>query len=499
MISKSHTYDTAAYDAVVVGAGPNGLSAAITLAQAGLSVIVLEAKDTAGGGVRSQELTLPGFTHDVCSAIYPLSLASPFLRILPLEQHGLEWIYPEAPVAHPLDDGTAVLLENSLEATAEGLGEDGENYRKLLAPFVRDWVDLVDDILGPLPLPPKHPLLLARFTPLALASAKGLAQRWFRRTPSRAVFAGNAAHSILPLETPGTAAAGILMSVLAHTVGWPMVAGGAQNLTNALLSYFQSLGGEVVTGFQVDSLDQLPETKTVLLDVTPQQLIQIAGDRLPSGYQRTLERFRYGSGVFKIDYALNGPVPWQASACAKAATVHLGGTLEQISASESSMWKGEHTDKPFVLFVQQSTFDSSRAPQGKHTAWAYCHVPSGSTIDMTSQIEDQIERFAPGFRELVLARHTHNTRQMQAYNANYIRGDIIGGIQDLRQMYFRPTISRNPYATPLKNVYLCSASTPPGGGVHGMCGFHAAQVALRDRNKQKIWKLDRLGTQSLQV
>ena len=505
-VSTSHPSDSTAsyddassFDAVVVGAGPNGLTAGITLAQEGWSVLIVEAKDTVGGGVRSQELTLPGYTHDVCSAIYPLSLASPFLRSLPLEQHGLEWVHPVAPIAHPLDDGSAVLLESSLQATAESLGADGASYRKLIEPFVRNWGDLVDDILGPLPLPPKHPLLLARFARLAFASASGIAQRRFRGERARAAFAGNAAHSILPLEAPGTAAAGILMSVLAHTVGWPMVRGGAQNLANALSSYFQSLGGEVMTGLRVDSLDQLPDAKTVLLDITPRQLIELAGDRLAGSYRRRLERFRFGPGVFKVDYALDGPVPWRASACAKAATVHLGGTLDEIRASERAMWQGQHADKPFVLFVQQSPFDPSRAPQEKHTAWAYCHVPAGSTVDMTTQIEAQIERFAPGFKELVLARHTHNTQQMQAYNANYIHGDILGGIHDLRQLYFRPTISRNPYATPLENVYLCSSSTPPGGGVHGMCGFNAAQAALRDRNKQRSWKLGRLGAQSLQV
>lgn len=492
-------FEARSYDAVVVGSGPNGLTAGITLAQEGWSVLVLEARETVGGGVRNKELTLPGFSHDVCSAIYPLSVASPFIRSLPLEEHGLEWINPQAPVAHPLDDGSAVLLERSLEATAESLGADGNNYRKLIEPFTEDWGDLVEDILGPLPLPPKHPLLLARFTRHALASATGISKRWFNGERARAAFAGNAAHSILPLEAPGTAAAGILMSVLAHTVGWPIVRGGAQNLANAMCSYFQSLGGEVVTDFRVESLKQLPKTKAALFDVTPRQLIQITGDRLPGSYQRRLERYRYGTGVFKIDYALEGPVPWRASECSKAATVHLGGSMEEITAAESAIWRGEHSEKPFVLFVQQTPFDPSRAPKDKHTAWAYCHVPHASTKDMTAQIEAQIERFAPGFGELVLARHKHNTQDMQAYNANYIGGDILGGVQDLRQMYFRPVISRNPYATPLKNVYLCSSSTPPGGGVHGMCGFHAAQAALRDLDKQTIRKPDRFGVQTMQV
>jgi phytoene dehydrogenase-like protein len=467
------------YDAVVVGAGPNGLSAGIKLAREGWSVLILEAEDTVGGGVRSAALTLPGFIHDVCSAIFPLSMASPFLRSLPLEDHGLEWIHPLAPVAHPLDGGRAVIFERSLDETAQSLGVDERNYRRLIEPFLENWQRLVEEVLGPLPLPPKRPLLMARFGIGALRSAVGLARSRFEGEPSRAALAGNAAHSILPLEAPGTAAAGILMSVFAHTVGWPMVRGGAQQLANALLSYFCSLGGEVITNFRVTSLDQLPRARAVLLDLTPRQFLQVAGTRLPQSYRRRLERFRYGPGVFKIDYALDGPVPWSAPECARAATVHLGGTIEEIAFAERAVWNGEHPQHPFVLFVQQSLFDPSRAPAGKHTAWAYCHVPHGSTLDMTRQVEGQIERFAPGFRDLVLARHTHNTQQMQAYNPNYVGGDIIGGVQDLRQLYFRPVASLNPYATPLQGVYLSSSSTPPGGGVHAMSGYHAAQAVLR--------------------
>jgi len=433
--------------------------------------------------MRSGPLTLPGFTHDVCSAIYPLSVASPFLRSLPLERHGLEWIYSPAEVAHPLDDGSAVVIQRSLEATAQGLGEDDQRYRKLMEPLVENWPALMKDILGPLPIPPKNPFLLARFGLGALRSASGLAKS-FKGERAKAALAGNAAHSILPLEAYGTAAAAMLMSVMAHSVGWPMVRGGSQQLANALASYFCSLGGEIRTGFQVESLDQLPPASAVLLDLTPRQFLQIAGDALPTGYRKQLKRSRYGPGVFKVDYALHGPVPWRASDCTQAATVHLGGTLEEIAAAERATWDGKHPEKPFVLFAQQCLFDERRAPAGKQTAWAYCHVPNGSTVDMTERIEAQIERFAPGFKDLVLARHTYNTQQMQAYNPNYIGGDIIGGVQDLRQLYFRPVISLNPYSTPLENVYLCSSSTPPGGGVHGMSGYYAARSVLKAMQSQ---------------
>lgn len=474
------------YDTVVVGSGPNGLTAGIRLAQAGWSVLIVEAKGTVGGGVRSALLTLPGYIHDVCSAILPMSVASPYLRSLPLEGHGLEWVYPPADVAHPLDDGTAVLVERSLEATAEGLGQDGPAYKKLIKPLVEDWEGLVEDILGPLPIPPRNPITLTRFGLNALRSATGLAGSIFRSERARAMFAGQASHSILALETPATAAAGMVMSVFSHTVGWPMARGGSQRLSDALMSYFCSLGGEVITDFEVRSLDQLPKSRATLFDLTPAQLIKIAGERLPAGYRKRLRRYRHGLGVFKIDYALKEPAPWKASEVSRAATVHVGGTMEEIAESERDAWKGVHSEEPFVLFVQQSLFDPSRAPDGRHTAWAYCHVPNGSTVDMTARIEDQIERFAPGFGDVVLARHTHNTQEMQAYNANYIGGDIIGGVQDLRQLYFRPLPALNPYRTPLKNVYLCSSSTPPGGGVHGMSGYHAAETVLRDWEKNAM-------------
>jgi phytoene dehydrogenase-like protein len=470
------------YDAVV-GAGPNGLAAAITMARAGRSVLVLEARETVGGGSRSGELTLPGFVHDICSAIHPLGLASPFMRSLPLEAHGLRWVHPPAPLAHPLDDGSAVVLERSVAATATraNLGRDAAAYRRLMSPLARDWRRLVRDILGPLRFP-RHPFALARFGMEALLPASVLARALFRDERARAIFAGMSAHSILPLGRPVTASFGLVLGMLAHGVGWPVARGGSQQIAGAMASYLRSLGGEIVTGRQIESLDALP-AQTVLLDVTPRQLLQIAGERLPPGYRRQLGRYRYGPGVFKVDWALDGPVPWKAAACLRAATVHLGGTLEEVERSEQAVWRGEHPERPFVLLAQQSLFDPTRAPEGKHTVWAYCHVPHGSTLDMTERIEAQVERFAPGFKERVLARHTISARQMQHYNPNYIGGDINGGAQDLRQLFARPTLSLVPYRTPARGIYICSSSTPPGGGVHGMCGYHAARAAIRDFSK----------------
>jgi phytoene dehydrogenase-like protein len=470
------------FDAVVVGSGPNGLSAAIRLAQTGWSVAVLEAADTIGGGVRSAELTLSGFIHDTCSAILPLSVASPFLRTLPLSEFGLDWIHAPVQVAHPLNDGSALLLERSLEATARQFGVDASRYRSMIAPFLDRWQDLLEDIQGPLPLLPGHPLTLARFGLAALPSARMLANTWFSDIKARAAFAGHAAHSVLPLESPGTAAAGVLMSIFVHTVGWPMVKGGAGNLSKAMGEYLESLGGVIQTGFLVKGFSQLPPARAYLFDLTPTQLSDIAGSQLPVSYRRKLSRYRYGPGVFKLDYALSEPVPWTAGGCAEASTVHLGGTFDEIAHSEKQVWLGGHPEKPFVLFVQQTPFDSDRAPEGKHTAWAYCHVPNGSTKDMTGEIENQIERFAPGFRDTILARHTFNTRQMQEYNNNYQGGDIIGGVQDLRQQFFRPVVSLNPYRTPAEGIYICSSSTPPGGGVHGMSGYHAAEAVLKDHH-----------------
>ena len=470
------------YDAVV-GAGPNGLAAAITMARTGRSVLVLEARETVGGGSRSGELTLPGFVHDICSAIHPLGLASPFMRSLPLEAHGLRWVHPSAPLAHPLDDGSAVVLERSVAATATraNLGSDAAAYRRLMSPLAHDWRRLVLDILGPLRLP-RHPFALARFGARALLPASVLARMAFRDERARAIFAGMSAHSILPLGRPVTASFGLVLGMLAHGVGWPVARGGSQQIADAMASYLRSLGGEIVTGQQIESLDELP-AQTVLLDVTPRQLLRIAGDRLPPAYRRQLGRYRYGPGVFKVDWALDGPVPWRAAACLRAATVHLGGTLEEVELSEQAVWRGEHPERPFVLLAQQSLFDPTRAPEGKHTVWAYCHVPHGSTLDMTERIEAQVERFAPGFKERVLARHTISAREMQRYNSNYIGGDINGGAQDLRQLFTRPTLSLVPYRTPARGIYICSSSTPPGGGVHGMCGYHAARAAIRDFSK----------------
>ncbi|HEU5244007.1 MAG TPA: NAD(P)/FAD-dependent oxidoreductase [Gaiellaceae bacterium] len=465
-------------EAIVVGAGPNGLAAAIVLAQAGFAVRVLEAAETLGGGARSAELTLPGFVHDVCSAIHPLGVASPFFRTLPLEEHGVEWIEPPASLAHPFDDGTAVLLERSPDAAAPGLGEDEGRWRRIFAPLAGDAESLFEDLLGPLHLP-AHPLAVARFGALSAPPATLLARLAFRAAKARGVFAGLAAHSMLRLDRPPSAAFGVTLGLLAHAVGWPFPRGGSQRISDALASYLRSLGGEIETGRRVDSLAELGETRPVLLDVTPRGLLALAGDRLPIRYRRRLKRYRYGPGVFKLDWALDTPIPWRAEECASAGTVHLGATLEEIAASEAAPGRGEIVDRPYVLLAQQSLFDPTRAPDGRHTAWAYCHVPNGSSVDMTERIEKQIERFAPGFRERILARSALGPAQIERYNANYVGGDINGGAATLSQLLTRPVARVSPYTTPLPGVFLCSASTPPGGGVHGMCGYHAAQAALR--------------------
>jgi phytoene dehydrogenase-like protein len=467
------------YDAIVVGAGPNGLAAAIELARAGRAVLVLEAKDTIGGGARTAELTLPGFRHDICSAIHPLSLASPFLRTLPLTEHGLKWIFPPAALAHPFDDGAPAVVERSVQAASETLEIDAQAYRRLMEPLVENWQAVIEDMLGPLPVPPRHPIVTARFGLQAIQSARGLAEKRFKGQRARGLFAGMSAHSMLSLETPISAAFGLMLGMLAHGVGWPVPQGGSQAIVDAMTSYLKSLGGEVVTGTPVQSITDLPEAGAVLFDVTPRQLLRIAGDCFPSPYRRQLERYRYGPGVFKLDLALAGPIPWKAAECARAGTVHLGGTLDEIAAAERSVWRGEHPVKPFVLLAQPSLFDPTRAPAGKHTVWAYCHVPHGSTMDMTERILNQIERFAPRFRDLILASSSLTAAEMEAYNPNYVGGDINGGVQDLWQLFTRPVPRWTPYSTPSKGIYLCSSSTPPGGGVHGMCGYYAARAVLR--------------------
>jgi phytoene dehydrogenase-like protein len=471
---RSHLFST---DAIVVGSGPNGLAAAIELARAGHSVTLLEGAEQIGGGVRSAALTLPGFVHDICSAIYPVGVASPFFKTLPLAEHGLEWIHPPAPLAHPLDDGSAVMLERSVRQTAVNLGEDARAYLQLMAPLVDAWPQLAEEILAPLHIP-RHPLLLARFARHALRSAEALGRARFSGRRARALLAGLAAHSFLPLDRTASAAVGLVLGLLGHAVGWPLPRGGAGRLAGALAACLQSLGGRIETASPVRSLDELPRTRTILLDVTPRQLLQLAGDRLDNIYRRRLAGYRYGPGVFKVDWALAAAIPWQAADCARAGTVHLGGTLEEISAAEHQVWAGSHPQRPFVLLAQQSLFDELRAPTGRHTGWAYCHVPNGSDVDMTEAIERQVERFAPGFRELILARSTRTAAGYQRYNPNCIGGDINGGVQDLRQIFARPVFKADPYATGLKGVFLCSSSTPPGGGVHGMCGYHAARSAL---------------------
>jgi phytoene dehydrogenase-like protein len=466
------------YDAIVVGSGPNGFAAAIQLAQAGRAVLVREAAEVPGGGLRSAELTLPGFVHDVCAAVHPLAISSPFFRTLPLAAHGLEWVHPPIPLAHPFDDGTAVLLERSTEATGETLGRDAAAYRDFLDPWVAIWDRLAEDVLAPLHLP-RHPWALARFGLHALRSARGLAASLFEGPRARALFAGLAAHSMLPLTMAATAAFGLVLALTAHAGGWPIARGGSQRVADALVAYFRSLGGEVITQARVRSLDELPAGKTLIFDVTPRQLLEIAGHRLPAGYRSSLARYRYGPAAFKLDWALVAPIPWTAPGCGRAGVVHLGGTFEEIMASEEAPWRGAHAESPFVLLVQPSLFDASRAPAGKHTAWAYCHVPHGSPVDMTARIEAQVERFAPGFRDLILARSVRPPAALERHNANLVGGDINGGAQDGGQLFFRPTFRLVPYTTPVRGLYLCSASTPPGGGVHGMCGYFAAQAALR--------------------
>jgi phytoene dehydrogenase-like protein len=463
-------------DAVVVGAGPNGLAAAIVLARAGVRVTVLEAESTIGGGARSAELTLSGFIHDLGSAVHPLAAGSPFFRTLPLHEHGLEWIHSESVLAHPLDD-RAVIVERDVAASASRLGIDAPSYQKLFQRLADDWQSLAQDFLGP-PRFPRHPFAAATFGVNSVRSATGFARRKFKTADARALFAGLAAHSMRPLESALSASFGLVLGATCHAIGWPIPRGGAQNITNALGSYLYSLGGRIEPEFRVRSMSDVSQARTVLFDVTPRQLLQIMGERLPPTYRRSLERYKYGPGAFKVDYALSEPIPWRSPECARAITVHLGGALEEIAESERAPWSGAPPEKPFVLLAQPTIADPSRAPQGKHVAWAYCHVPNGSTFDMLPRIEAQIERFAPGFRECIIARLVSAPVDLERQNANLVGGDIGGGASTPLQMFLRP--NWHMYRTPVKGVYLCSSSTPPGGGVHGMCGFFAAQAALRD-------------------
>jgi phytoene dehydrogenase-like protein len=466
------------YDAVVVGSGPNGLAAAIVLQQQGLRVMLIDAKSTIGGGLRTAELTLPGFKHDICSAVHPLALGSPFFKTLPLEQYGLQYILPEIDAAHPFDNGTAAILKRSLAETAALLGTDEQSYLDLIGPLVKDWPTLAPDVLGPLRFP-ENPLNFARFGLSALQPATVLARK-FKSPKAKGLFAGMAAHAIQPLSNLTTSAVAMVLLANGHIGGWPIPKGGSQSIADALAGYFKSLGGHIQTDTYVRSLASLPTSHAVLFDITPQQLLKIGGHQFSSIYKWQLERYRYGDGVFKIDWALDAPVPFSADECRKAGTVHLGGTMEEIVLAEQASSNGRHSEKPYVLLAQQSLFDSTRAPQGKHTAWAYCHVPNGSTKDMTAIIENQVERFAPGFKERILAKHTFNTEQLQEHNPNYIGGDIGGGKLDITQLFTRPVLRWSPYKTSTKGLYICSSSTPPGGGVHGMCGYHAARNALND-------------------
>jgi phytoene dehydrogenase-like protein len=466
------------FDAVVVGSGPNGLAAAIELARAGQSVCVLEARDTIGGGSRTAELTEPGFLHDVCAAVHPLGIASPFFKSLPLAKHGLEWIHSPACVAHPFDDGKPAVLYRPISKTCSTLENDAQAYERLFAPLAVDADKLLPEILQPPVHRPRNLSLLMRFGMKALRSANSLAQRNFQGVRARGLFTGIAAHSNMPLDKTPTAAFGLLLAMLGHVDGWPIVKGGSQKLSDAMASYLTSLGGQIMTGTPVKTLRDLPPSRIVMFDLTPKQILKLAFDRLPAEYRWELHKYRHGPGVFKVDFALSAPIPWKSKECLEAATVHIGGSAEEIIEGERIVANGRCPGSPFVLLAQQSLFDKTRAPEGKHTAWAYCHVPSNSKIDMTDRIESQIERFAPGFRDCVLARNIMTAPDFEKYNANYIGGDISGGVQDILQIVARPSLRVTPYVMPVKGWFICSSSTPPGGGVHGMCGYHAARAAL---------------------
>jgi phytoene dehydrogenase-like protein len=466
------------HDAVVVGSGPNGLAAAITLAQAGRSVVVLEAADTIGGGTRSAALTLPGFTHDVCSAVLPLGVASPFIAGIPLADHGLRWLQPELPLAHPLEGRPAVALHRDVSATAEQFGAGSRRYRRLLGPLVDRWEAIVDSVLQPVLSLPRHPLALARFGFRALPSAT-LTGRYLSDEPASAMFAGCAAHAFLPLSRPLTSSFGTLLLLSGHVVGWPVAAGGTQALADAMAAHLRALGGEIRTGQDVTSLADVPAHRVVVFDIHPHHLAAIAADELPARYRRRLTRFVSGPAAWKVDYALEGPVPWRDETCRRAGTVHVGGTTAEIAAAEADTARGRMPERPFLVVAQQSIVDASRAPAGRHTLWSYAHVPNGYDGDATDVLERQIERFAPGFRDLVLARNVITPAGLEAYNPNYRGGDIAGGSHRGTQLVFRPSVALRSYRTPNPAIWLCSASTPPGGGVHGMCGHNAARAILR--------------------
>jgi phytoene dehydrogenase-like protein len=466
--------------ACVIGSGPNGLAAAIVLVQAGMRVDVFEAQVEPGGGARSMQFTLPGFLHDFGSAVHPFAVGSPFVSSLPLADYGLEWIHGSAPLAHPLDDGTAVVLERDLGETERALGEDGKEWRRLLEPAVTHWKEFADDALGPPLRMPHHPLRMAQFGLTALQSVSGFVRSHFSSPRTRAAFAGLAGHSFLSFDQPLSATIGLMFAATVHACGWPIPRGGAQALSQALIGYLNSLGGTVHTNRRIDAnafRELEADYEIVLFDTSPRQLLAIAGDRISPRYRRAFSQFQPGPGAFKVDYALSEPVPWRAAECRRAITVHLGGSLEDLAASEEAVARGRVPERPFILVAQPTLFDSTRAPEGKHVLWTYCHVPNGSAVDMTERIEAQIERFAPGFRDCVLARHILSPAALETMDANLLGGDIAGGAINLRQFFFRPTL--RGYSTGARNLYLCSASTPPGGGVHGMCGYHAAQFALR--------------------
>jgi phytoene dehydrogenase-like protein len=471
------------FDAVVVGSGPNGLGAAAVLARAGRSVLVLEAQDQIGGGTRTVACTLPGFRHDHCSAVHPLGAASPLFRDLPLDEHGLEWVHPDVAMAHPLDDGSAAAVYRSVEETADGLGVDGKAWTKLVGRTAARWDVFGDVWLSPMLRLPRHPLVLARFGPNAMLPVTTLARARFKGEQAKAALAGFAAHSILPLGHPLTGAVGVVFNAAAHAVGMPVARGGSQSIADALASYVRANGGEIVTGQPVTSMADLPPADAVLFDLTPRQILAIAGDRLSARAKRGFRRYKYGNGSFKVDYALDGPMPWKADACRQAGTIHVGGTIAEVAAGEADVAAGRHPERPFVLAATPTVCDPTRAPAGKHVLWAYCHVPAGSTFDMTERIEAQLERFAPGFRDRVLARNVDFPADLERSNANIIGGDIAGGYTGGRQMFFRPRVSRDPW-TIGDGVYICSQSTPPGVGVHGMCGYYAAQSALKHLPRQ---------------